>query len=136
MLERLAARASTSVQVSSPASMGCMPSGLLSSATRWLTYSSSSVLVGWAGLSWLAQPLQEDSMRSTPMTTTIAPEFLIQRQGRTLILYAGLLDAAHRSAGLRSIRTTLIQAPTDANGQLAVCAAEVTTEDGRMFSGI
>lgn len=56
-------------------------------------------------------------------------EYIITRQGRDYVLYAGLLDAAHRD-GLASIRTTLVQAPTPANGYVAICHAEVTTARG------
>jgi len=61
-------------------------------------------------------------------------EFIVNRQGKEFVLYAGLLDQAHRE-GLKRITTTLVQAPTDLNGQLAICAAEVETEKG-VFCGI
>jgi len=61
-------------------------------------------------------------------------EFIIQRQGRSFVLYAGLLDLAH-AQGLRAIRTRLLQIPADDNGQTAICSAEVETERGT-FSGI
>jgi hypothetical protein len=56
-------------------------------------------------------------------------EFIITRQGRDYVMYAGLLDAAHRD-GLAGIRTTLVQAPSPANGFTAICHAEVTTARG------
>ncbi len=65
---------------------------------------------------------------------TIRPEFLVERQGRQFVLYAGLLDLAH-SQGLRAIRTTLLQVPSDDNGQTAIVRAEVETDRGT-FSGI
>ena len=43
-------------------------------------------------------------------------EFIVERQGRSFVLYAGLLDLAH-SQGLRAIRTKLLQVPSDDNGQ-------------------
>lgn len=61
-------------------------------------------------------------------------EFVVERQGRSFVLYAGLLDAAH-AQGLKSITTTLIQSPSDSNGNVAICQAIVETEKGR-FSGI
>ena len=61
-------------------------------------------------------------------------EFMIERQGRRFVLYAGLLDEAHNQ-GLKSIRTQLIQAPTADNGHLAICWAEVVTSKGT-FSGL
>lgn len=61
-------------------------------------------------------------------------EFIVNRQGKDFVLYAGLLDQAHRE-GLKRITTSLVQAPTEDNGQLAICRAEVETEKG-VFSGI
>ena len=60
--------------------------------------------------------------------------FLITRQGKQFCLYAGLLDEAHRQ-GLRRISTTLVQVPTEENGQLAIVSAEVETERGT-YAGI
>ena len=62
------------------------------------------------------------------------PEFQIMRQGKTYVLFAGLLDEAHRQ-GLKRITTTLVQIPGPDNGQVAIVAAEVETERG-IFSGI
>ncbi len=61
-------------------------------------------------------------------------EYMIERQGKRFVLYAGLLDEAH-ARGLRSIETELLQAPSVENGEVAVARAVVRTEDGK-FSGI
>ena len=61
-------------------------------------------------------------------------EFIVNRQGKDFVLYAGLLDQAHRE-GLKRITTKLVQAPLDDNGHLAICYAEVETEKG-VFSGL
>jgi len=61
-------------------------------------------------------------------------EFLIEREGKQFVLYAGLLDLAH-SQGLRAIRTHLLQIPNEANGQTAIVSAEVETERGT-FAGL
>jgi hypothetical protein len=61
-------------------------------------------------------------------------EFIVERQGKSFVLYAGLLDLAH-SQGLRAIRTRLVQVPAEDNGQTAVVHAEVETDKGT-FSGI
>jgi hypothetical protein len=52
-------------------------------------------------------------------------EFLVKRQGKQYVLYAGLLDEAHNRS-LHSMDTELIQAPTDENGLLAIVKARVT----------
>lgn len=67
------------------------------------------------------------------------PEHLIDRQGKTFVLFAGLLDEAH-TRGLQSIDTELLQAPTAANGETTIVKATVAirSDDGtlRTFSGI
>src|SRR5438874_1815871 len=62
------------------------------------------------------------------------PEFIVERQGNTFVLYAGLLDQAH-AEGLKSIRTTLVQTPSELNGQTAIVTAEVETSRGT-FAGL
>src|SRR5919199_3129321 len=62
-------------------------------------------------------------------------EFMITRQGKQYVLFAGLLDEAHRQ-GLRGIDTDLLQVPTEDNGHVAVVKATAEMEDGRTFSGI
>lgn len=62
------------------------------------------------------------------------PEFLVQREGKAFVLYAGLLDEAHQQ-GLKSIRTNIVQIPNDDNGAVAIVTAVVETEKGT-FTGI
>ncbi len=61
-------------------------------------------------------------------------EFVIERQGKSFVLYAGLLDEAH-AQGLKAITTTLVQIPNDENHNVAICQATVETERG-VFMGI
>ena len=65
-------------------------------------------------------------------------DFMVERQGKTFCLYAGLLDLAHQT-GLLSIKTSLIQIPNEANNRTAICTAVVTLlKDGveKEFTGI
>lgn len=65
-------------------------------------------------------------------------EFVVERQGKSFILYAGLLDLAHQQ-GLKSIRTAVSQVPAEDNNRVAICTATVVIEkDGveRTFTGI
>ncbi|MBI2938816.1 MAG: hypothetical protein HYY04_00125 [Chloroflexi bacterium] len=73
-------------------------------------------------------------MRTEGTKWEVKREFIVERQGRSFVLYAGLLDLAHRQ-GLRAVRTRLLQIPASDNGDLAIVHAEVETERG-LFSGI
>lgn len=66
---------------------------------------------------------------------SVKREFVIERSGKPFVLYAGLLDKAHED-GLRAIRTTLMQIPSDSNDQVAICQAVVEMADGKTFSGL
>src|SRR5260221_8684056 len=70
----------------------------------------------------------------TEDNAVVKREFIVERQGRSFVLYAGLLDLAH-SQGLRAIRTRLVQVPADDNALTAIVSAEVETDRGT-FSGI
>src|SRR5450756_819999 len=61
-------------------------------------------------------------------------KFIVERQGKPFVLYAGLLDEAHQH-GLTAIKTQIIQLPSAENGEVTVCFAEVTVEKGT-FTGI
>ena len=65
----------------------------------------------------------------------INQKYILDRQGKDFVLYAGLLDLATRN-GLQSIETRLEQAPSEANGQTSIVHARVTGKDGRIFEGI
>src|SRR3712207_1869842 len=68
----------------------------------------------------------------------IDKKYLVNLSGKEYPLWAGVLDAAHK-AGLTAIRTTLLQAPAEENGMVAIVSAEaVFTVDGtlRTFTGL
>jgi predicted amidohydrolase YtcJ len=64
----------------------------------------------------------------------VREEYMIERQGKRFVLYAGLLEEAH-SRGLRSIETELLQIPGQENGEVAIVRAVVRTEEGK-YTGI
>ncbi|HEU5316210.1 MAG TPA: hypothetical protein VFX49_08890 [Chloroflexota bacterium] len=61
-------------------------------------------------------------------------EFIVERNGRSFVLYAGLLDLAHER-GLKAVTTTLVQIPSDLNGGVAIVHATVETSQGT-FTGL
>jgi hypothetical protein len=61
-------------------------------------------------------------------------EFIVERNGKSFVLYAGLLDTAHER-GLKAVTTTLVQIPSDLNGQMAIVHATVETSQGT-FTGL
>ncbi len=66
---------------------------------------------------------------------TIDPRFIVTLKNRDYPIFAGVLDAATK-AGLRSLRTTVLQIPSSENGHLAVVMARAEFEDGRVFEDV
>lgn len=66
----------------------------------------------------------------------IKEEFFIERQGRQMVLFSGLLDEAH-TRGLKSIETEeiVVEYGTDDLPLLARFRAVVTMESGQIFTG-
>jgi len=61
-------------------------------------------------------------------------EFIVERNGRSFVLYTGLLDLAHER-GLKAVTTTLIQIPSELNANMAIVHATVETSQGT-FTGL
>ena len=75
-------------------------------------------------------------MSANPLIKTIE---IKDRNGRVVgtkdvVTYPGLLSKAHEE-GLKEIKTSLVQVPTEANGMVAIAKAIVVTEKGH-FEGI
>jgi len=64
----------------------------------------------------------------------IAKEQLVNRQGKDFVLYAGLLDAAHRN-GLSRITTTMVESPRAENKWTAIVSARVQVPWG-IYDGL
>jgi hypothetical protein len=66
---------------------------------------------------------------------SISKEFIVHLKGKDYPVFAGVLDAATK-AGLRSLRTTIVQIPSPENGHLAVVMARAEFDDGRVFEDV
>lgn len=70
-----------------------------------------------------------DAQGETVTETRLKPEWLVERQGKQAVLYAGLLHLAHLD-GLKEVSVTLVQVPSELNGMTAIAHATVVTEKG------
>lgn len=64
----------------------------------------------------------------------LKPEWVMDRQGKKVVLYAGLLHLAHED-GLKAVHTKVVQCPHPSNGDTTIVEATVETTKGT-FSGI
>jgi hypothetical protein len=63
----------------------------------------------------------------------VKPEFVVNLRGRDFVLYAGVLDVAHRR-GIRRLETEVVQLPSEANGRECVVKATLELEGGVVFT--
>jgi hypothetical protein len=65
----------------------------------------------------------------------IDAKWIVSLKGRDYPVFAGVLDAATK-AGLRSLRTTIVQVPDASNGHMAIVLVRAEFEDGRIFESV
>jgi hypothetical protein len=65
----------------------------------------------------------------------IKPSSVIQIKGKDATTYEGKLDYAHQF-GIKSLKVEILQYPTEQNGQMCICQAELVTADDRVLSDI
>ena len=60
------------------------------------------------------------------MANAIDPKWIINRQGKDMVLFVGLVHHAHQNMGLCGTQTDLVQSPTKDNGMTAIvtCTAQ------------
>jgi len=63
----------------------------------------------------------------------IKPSGVIQVRGKDVTTYEGKLDYAHQ-IGMKSLKVVVTQYPSEQNGQMCICQAELVTADDRVFS--
>ena len=65
----------------------------------------------------------------------IDERFITTIQGKEFVLYAGLLDLAHRK-GLKKLVVEILQLPAEENDHTAICRAVAETNEGNVFTDI
>jgi hypothetical protein len=66
-------------------------------------------------------------------TGGVKPEFVVNLRGKDFVLYAGVLDVAHRR-GIRRLETEVVQLPSEANGRECVVKATLELDGGVVFT--
>lgn len=81
--------------------------------------------------------LSEDAAREVAVHLDEAwrRRFMVKRDNREFVLYAGLLDLGHQ-LGLKGISTSLVQVPSELNLMVAIVHATAEFADGREFQGL
>ncbi len=64
----------------------------------------------------------------------IDKKFIVNLQGKEFVTYEGLLDVAHQMK-LKSMKTEIVQLPSEDNQYLCIMKAIATTEDDKEFHG-
>lgn len=82
----------------------------------------------------VSEPSQTVETDRPHLTEAWKKSFLVTRQGKEFVLYAGLLDLAHKK-GLDGIVTELLQIPSEANNRVAIVKATATSKGGQAFDG-
>ena len=78
---------------------------------------------------YLANEIYVDILKARP-DVRLDRRFIAKRDGKDVVLFAGLLDLLHQlSAGYFDISTQLVQVPSQDNGQTAICTARVVIFD-------
>jgi hypothetical protein len=63
----------------------------------------------------------------------LKPSGVIQIRGKDATTYEDKLDYAHQF-GIKSLKVVMTQYPSEQNGQMCICQAELVTADDRVFS--
>lgn len=81
--------------------------------------------------------LSDDAAREVAvhLDETWRRRFMVKRDNREFVLYAGLLDLGHQ-LGLKGISTNLVQVPSELNLMVAIVHATAEFADGREFQGL
>lgn len=66
--------------------------------------------------------------------SNIDKKFVVKLQGKEFVMYDGLLDVAHQMK-LKSMKTEIVQLPSEDNQYLCIMKAIATTEDDKEFHG-
>ena len=72
---------------------------------------------------------------SNATTNQLDSKYITTIDGKEFVLYAGLLELAHRK-GISKLEVTLLKVPSTENGMEAICRAVAVGENGEFFADI